>query len=95
MRRRFKLNSGQWARLRRVVLVRDSWRCAKCGRSGRMEVDHIKPLHLGGAWYDLANLQTLCGGPGGCHAAKTKGEFRKIPERPGYKAKWDSLISAL
>ena len=59
MRRRFKLNSGQWARLRRVVLVRDSWKCVKCGRSGRMEVDHIKPLHLGGAWYDLANLQTL------------------------------------
>ena len=38
MRRRFKLNSGQWARLRRVVLVRDSWKCVKCGRSGRMEV---------------------------------------------------------
>ena len=25
-----------------------------------MEVHHVKPLHLGGAPFDLANLATLC-----------------------------------
>ena len=87
MRRLFNLNRGQWARVRRTVLERDDYRCRTCGRGGRMEVDHIRPLHLGGAWYDLVNLQ--------CHVAKTRAELKIIPERPGYRAKWAALIDNL
>ena len=56
-----------------------------------MEVDHIRPLHLGGAWYDLANLQCLCFQ---CHVSKTRGELKVIPERPGYRAKWAALLDS-
>ena len=92
MRRRFNLNRGQWARVRRTALERDDYRCQTCGRGGRMEVDHIRPLHHGGAWYDLGNLQALCFQ---CHVAKTRAELKTIPERPGYREKWADLISML
>ena len=32
----------------------------KCGRKGRLEVDHIISLEDDGPMYDLSNLQTLC-----------------------------------
>ena len=67
-----RLNSSVWKRLRRRVLDAVNWRCAMCGQYGN-EVDHIQPLHLGGAEYDLANLQVLCTG---CHIRKTAGENR-------------------
>ena len=57
-----------------------------------MEVDHVRPLHKGGAWYDLANLQCLCFQ---CHVAKTRIDLKVIPERPGYRAKWAALIDSL
>ena len=57
-----------------------------------MEVDHIQPLHKGGAWYDLGNLQSLCFQ---CHVAKTRGELKVRPDRPGYRAKWAALIDSL
>ena len=57
-----------------------------------MEVDHIQPLHLGGAWYDLVNLQCLCFQ---CHVAKTRAELKGRPDRPGYREKWAALIDTL
>ena len=92
MKRRFKLDSGKWARVRRSALERDNYQCRQCGRGGRMEVDHVQPLHLGGPWYDLANLQSLCYG---CHKLKTQGEFKVRPDRPGYRAKWAQLLDML
>ena len=89
MKRRFKLHSGQWARVRRTALERDNYRCVKCGRGGRLEVDHIRPLHLGGAWYDLGNLQSLCYD---CHSAKSLREKKARPDRPGYREKWAALM---
>ena len=47
----------QWARVRLAVLDRDSWRCQKCGKAGRLEVDHIKPLEDGGAVYAPGTVQ--------------------------------------
>ena len=41
MRRRYKLHGHKWARVRRAALVRDNFQCVKCGRAGRMEVDHV------------------------------------------------------
>ena len=74
-RHHVKLNAARWQRVRRVVLDRDGWRCQstlpngeKCLRPGRLEVDHVVALHLGGAAWELANLQTLCRG---CHIDKT------------------------
>ena len=50
-------------RRRREVLDRDRWRCTTCGKAGRLEMHHIKPMHQGGDHEDH-NLLTLCRG---CH----------------------------
>ncbi len=42
-----------------MVLRRDLYRCQKCGRGGRLEVDHVWPLWAGGEDRD-SNLVTLC-----------------------------------
>lgn len=50
--------------------------CIHCQQEGRVteatELDHIVPLHLGGA-DDESNFQSLCHD---CHAAKTADEAR-------------------
>lgn len=54
-------NSTAAKRLRREVLDRDGWRCRDCGRPGRLEVHHVKPIR---ERPDLAlvpdNCLTLC-----------------------------------
>ena len=76
----------RWAKVRRAVLDKARWRCRKCGNYAN-EVDHIQPLHQGGAVYDLANLQALCRFP--CHALKTRRENSHPigPERLAWRAK--------
>lgn len=65
------------ARARERVLKRDRYLCLHCLEAGRVtpaeEVDHITPLHLGGADSD-DNKQSLCRS---CHAAKTAQEARE------------------
>lgn len=61
------MNGGRWRTLRLAIFDRDGYRCRACGKAGRLECDHKKPLHEGGAQWDPANLQTLCRG---CHIAK-------------------------
>ena len=68
----------------------DGWRCCECGRAGRLEVDHIQPLHRGGAPYALENLQALCAFP--CHGAKTRRE-NTLPT-PGRDA-WRELVARM
>ena len=48
-----------WIRLRQRILDRDGWQCRKCGKRGRMEVDHVRPLSDGGDMYSTTNLQSL------------------------------------
>jgi len=57
--------------------------CEECERNGFImagtDVDHIKPIRLGGGMVDINNLQTLCKG---CHARKSGresqiGSFKK------------------
>ena len=43
------ISSRPFGRIRRRVFRRDNWRCRPCGRRGRLQVDHIQPLHRGGA----------------------------------------------
>ncbi len=42
---------------------------------GKLEVDHIKPVSIGGDGLDLDNLQTLCIK---CHRKKTKSDMKVI-----------------
>ena len=92
-RRRFatkpSLGRNRWARARAAALKRDGFRCVQCGRFGGrgLEVDHVTPISEGGAPFDLANLQSLCGWP--CHADKTRRErgVEVDPERAAWRAR--------
>ncbi|MYC99465.1 MAG: HNH endonuclease [Gammaproteobacteria bacterium] len=75
----------RWARIRREVLDRDGWRCVKCGRAGRLEVDHIRPLHRGGS-DSLDNLRSLCRG---CHVERHR------PAPSPSVAAWRRLVRGL
>ena len=55
-RRGPKVNRRQWRNVRLLVLDRDGWKCTKCGKAGRMEVDHRIPLEDGGELYGMGNL---------------------------------------
>ena len=84
-----QINRRAWAVVRHSALVRDGWRCRTCGRPGRLEVDHIKPLHQYSEDddpLDLDGLQTLCRRH---HLEKTAGENR----RPGpERLAWDAYL---
>ena len=73
---RSELNSKRWQLLRLHVFERDNWRCVECSKAGRLECDHIVPMHKGGDTWDMSNLQTLCRA---CHFAKSSDENRKVP----------------
>lgn len=68
-----RLYGNTWQRIRQQVLLEGEYTCAKCGRVSmfEMEVDHIKPLWMGGS-NNLNNLQLLCKSP--CHELKTAEE---------------------
>ena len=84
-----KINNPRWQRLRRRIKARDGYRCVSCGAAGRLEVDHVQPLHQGGAMYDPTNLQCLCRR---CHLNKTARENRKDPERQRWADYLQSLL---
>ena len=76
------------ARARRVVLQRDGYRCRRCGRAGKLEIDHRRPLWKGGG-NELENLQALCRD---CHIDKSRAER----ERPVTgRAEWRRRLRAL
>ena len=77
------INPRAWARLRREVFRRDAYRCRKCGRAGRLEADHIRPLNRGGAALDPENCQSLCRE---CHFRKTGAENSSVtPEQRAWR----------
>ncbi|WP_424215509.1 HNH endonuclease [Streptomyces sp. BI20] len=66
------------ARLRKAVRKAVSGTCATCLRMylpSQVDIDHIKPLALGGEDVD-GNVQVLCKA---CHKAKTATDFGKRP----------------
>ena len=81
------LDRKRWQLLRLRVFERDNWRCRACGKAGRLECDHIVPLHKGGDPYDRENLQTLCVG---CHVEKTRADTGHGPD-PARDA-WRELV---
>ena len=54
------LNRRWWARARAEAMTRAGWRCARCGRHGRLDCHHRTPLSEGGAPYDQRNIEVLC-----------------------------------
>ena len=91
-RRPQPINRKRWATVRLRVLDRDGWRCVRCGKAGRLEVDHVRPIADGGAVYDLDNLQALCRRD---HFAKTAAENRARNPDPPDVAKWRPLVDEL
>ena len=55
--------SGPWQRIRKTILQRDLHTCQiqspNCTQHAT-QVDHIVPVHQGGAWYDPTNLRAAC-----------------------------------
>ena len=73
-----------WNDLRKKVLIRDNYRCVKCGSNGgaihndkygEFVADHIQATALGGDEWDINNIQTLCKI---CNKIKTKEDMSKI-----------------
>lgn len=73
-------HTTRWRELRQLVLVRDLYTCAMCGRISDfgMVVDHIKP-HRGSVqlFWDEANLQVLCASP--CHNKHKQAAEQSMP----------------
>ena len=49
-----------WRALRQTMIRCSGHKCNRCGRGGRLELHHIKPLEKGGRKYDPDNLEVLC-----------------------------------
>ena len=84
--------SKRWPAMRQQALRRDGFKCVKCGKTGRLEVDHIKSVRLSPelAW-SLDNLQTLCPQH---HTAKTRLECGHPPMKPA-RAAWIKAVRNL
>ncbi|HBA85984.1 MAG TPA: HNH endonuclease [Verrucomicrobia bacterium] len=66
-----RIEGREAQRIRRRIALRDGFACRSCGMVViRFEIDHVVPLHLGGAESD-ENRQLLCVP---CHKAKTASE---------------------
>ena len=86
------LHTYRWKMLRLWILRRDGYRCQSCGRPGRLEVDHIKPVNLRGDVWNPENLQTLCRT---CHIRKTSDEATERNKPPPEVAAWQLLTEGL
>ena len=88
------IDRARWSAVRRRVFARDGHRCRRCGRAGRLECDHVRPLvdFPGQNAYALEGLQTLCRA---CHISKTRAENRaRHPVRPEVAA-WRAMVQEL
>lgn len=69
---RYGISGSAQQTLHRSVLLEAGGICYVCRLPGADEVDHIIPIHLGGARTDRANLGAIHGEP--CHSDKTARE---------------------
>lgn len=62
---RYAIRSPKWSNVRKEHLKNNDY-CIACGRNKKLEVHHIKPVHLFPELeLDPSNLVTLCADP--CH----------------------------
>ena len=81
----------RWPAVRLAAKRRDQFRCTKCGRRGRLEVDHVIPArHEPERAFDLSAVQTLCRG---CHLEKTRQEAGRNAD-PARQA-WRALVNEM
>ena len=78
---------------KRSVGARQEWKCARCATllPATFEVDHVQPLHRGGADCVQTNAEALCNR---CHARKTLDE-RMVMERVRTKAILEAKADAV
>lgn len=69
---RYGLSGSAQQSLHQEVLREAGWICYDCGLPGADVVDHILPIHLGGAKRDKSNLGAMHQEP--CHRIKTERE---------------------
>lgn len=86
---KLSMRGSKWKRLRKKLLVEAGYRCSKCNRPGKLEVDHIIPLEKGGDGYDRQNLQVLCKS---CHFVKSG---YPVPKHTKDKAAWGTFVNEL
>jgi len=72
------MGSGQWKKLRLMVLDRDGRICYACGNEAN-EVDHIWPRSKGGDMFDPLNCAAICRA---CNLAKGDRFFSPTPTPP-------------
>ena len=91
-RHHVRLHWRRWQATRRAVFRRASYRCRNCGRAGRLEADHVIPLHIepGQNPYDPDGCQALCRR---CHVEKTRQENRREPTPA--EAAWRALVAEM
>ncbi len=77
-----RVSSRAWETVRLQILNRDGYRCRNCGKPGRLEVDHIEPVSVGGSYFDPDNLQALCRS---CHIAKTRLDMLPVEQRAWFE----------
>ena len=70
-----KIQRKKWRAFRLTILDERGWRCARCGKAGRLDLHHKKPLHEGGAVFEKENVEILCRS---CHI----NEHRVYPPEP-------------
>lgn len=74
-----RYNTTRWRNVREQVLQGNPL-CVNCQTLGLLTVaqmvDHIDPVRLGGEFWDMANLQSLCNS---CHASKSARERNLTP----------------
>jgi len=87
---RYGLSGSAQQSLHQRVLREAGWICYVCGLPGATEVDHVIPIHLGGARTDRSNLGAIHSDP--CHADKTK---RENAERRAARAAAKAQAAAL
>lgn len=71
-----RITGSRHSTIRDRIILRDESTCQACHRVCSLywlEIDHIIPLHMGGAESD-ENRQTLCKA---CHRAKTSAEEKE------------------
>ena len=81
------LDSRRWQVARRQCFALAGYRCSRCGRAGRLECHHRKPLQHGGEPFDQANLECLCRR---CHVE----HHRREHDVPG-RAEWRALVAEI